>query len=162
MYLPVLANYMYLVLYVFRKLALPDPWPLCWFAAGYCFYWCSLQLQRVSGFLIIRSWMQQFSCSCTKPCSWDIYLISLFYIWCFSLCSPKFFPDFFFPLVVIARCQTHVCFALSTFFFFSLIYYHHELPDSIAASLAFYMCFRLFSYKNTDPRLFKYVVEYGR
>lgn len=122
MYLPVLANYMYLVLYVFHKLALPDPWPLCWFAAGYCFYYCSLQLQHVSGFLIIRSWMQQFSCSCTKPFSWDIYLISLFYIWCFSLCSPKFFPDFFSPLVVIARCQTHVCFALSTFFFFFVWY----------------------------------------
>lgn len=48
------------------------------------------------------------------------------------------------------------------FFFFSLIYYHHEFPDSIAASLAFYMCLRLFSSKNTDLRLFKYVVEYGR
>lgn len=161
MYLPVLANYMYLVLYVFRKLALPDPWPLCWFAAGYCCYYCSLQVQHASGFLIIRSWMQQFSCSCTKPCSWDIYLISLFYIWCFSLCSPKFFPDFF-SSCCHSTLSNSCLFCSFYFFFFSLIYYHHELPDSIAASLAFYMCFRLFSDKNTDPRLFKYVVEYGR
>lgn len=132
MYLPVLANYMYLVLYVFHKLGLPDPWPLCWCAAG---YYCSLQLQHVSGFLIIRSWMQQLSCSCTEPCSWDIYRISLFYIWCFSLCSPKFFLDFFFSSCCHSTLSNSCLFCSFYFFFFFFLVWYTITMSSLTALL---------------------------